>query len=188
MTSMTVSVSQASSAAPGDVAWSNATASVLRDNDGQMATSSPTYSSAPLTEYLTGSGVEQSLPGQGRVMGLILKLRKYHAGGERIRDEHVRLTIDGVASGDDKADQVSDWPTTESLVSYGSETDRWNLPITLHDVASGRLGFAIQARAATSGFFGSTAYVERSVIDVHYRPEQRLWAGTRRGGCWIAVR
>ena len=184
----TINVTTAASAPPGDAPWNNASASVLRDNDGQMASSNTSYSKFPLTEYLMGSGAEQRLTGQGRVLGIVLKFRKHHSGGERIRDEHVRLTLDGVATGDDKAETANDWPTAESLVTYGSDTDTWNVPMTLHDVASGRLGFAIQARAATSGLFTSTAFVEKVAIEVHHRPEQRLWGGRRTGGCWIGVR
>lgn len=101
-----------------------------------------------ISNYLTVTGFEFSIPSNATILGVIAEVERYGAMGAVI-DSVVKLIKGGVISGDNKADIINFWPTSDAYKTYGDSNDLWGLTLTPVDINLNDFGFAI---AGYSGF------------------------------------
>ena len=101
------------------------------------------------------------------------------AASDNILDVSVWLTTDGSGSqdGDNKAN-AGEWPTTETVRTYGSPTDTWNLSSLQPGVInSSSFGAAIQCTTAAGG----EAKIDSISITVYYTGAEEADLGVMHG-------
>lgn len=121
------------------------------------------------TQCLSVNHFNFAIPTGATINGIVLdveKKRSFGTGGSVV-DNGVQLMKAGVNVGTNKMDVVSDWPTTDTYVSYGSPTDLWGTTWTPTDINAVGFGAAI---ASISYFCGSTAVtsIDHVRITVYY--------------------
>lgn len=89
------------------------------------------------------------IPSYAEIKGIEVKVKRFDYGTENINssviDETVSLMINGVKTGDNKADIVSAWPSSATIKTYGSPTDLWGLDLT-SDSFNTKFGVEFQAK------------------------------------------
>lgn len=144
----------------GDSDWSNpgnATAS-----DGTFATVSLANSRETRELLLTNFGF--TIPSGASINGIETHVnRRASRGG--IQDAEHKL-YNAAHVGDDKADTVTDWPTTATERTYGSDSDDWNAGLTVSDINS--TDFGVLLRGANNSGASETLDVDYVSLTVYY--------------------
>lgn len=150
--------------AVGTVAWSNP--SNASADDGSYATASATV--VATTHYLKFLNPNPVLPA-GTVNGISITLnRKANNDGARnVVDATVSLVVGGAVTGDNKADAVTKWPTTDGDKTYGSSSDVWGVAPTVAQCNASDFGFVISA-TITSTVTSTIASIDSAVITFTY--------------------
>ena len=74
------------------------------------------------------------------------------SGDQTILDTEVYLqTDDNTLIGDNKADTSTAWSTTESYITYGGESDKWNATLTPAIVNATNFGVGVACIVSASG-------------------------------------
>lgn len=81
------------------------------------------------------------------VVGIEVQIDKY-GGDSFIRDSALYLLLSGVHQGDDKADTITIWQTsdTDSYVTYGGPVDEWNSGLRPQDIRDSSFGLEFSAQ------------------------------------------
>ncbi len=107
-----------------------------------------------------------------------IRVTVYYEDGDVV-DAQVRLIVDGVIVGANKADTVTQWPTADAERTYGGAADLWSITApTRTQVNASTFGCAI---AATKGSANGTVRVDRVRIRVYYTTgtatvPQKIWS------------
>jgi len=104
------------------------------------------------TDYLKVSNFGFTIPTSATICGIQVDVEKSAAallGLGSIKDNHA-LILKGNTAGNDNANGTN-WPTSNTYVSYGSNTDLWGLSWTAADINSSNFGFLFSANII--GFF-----------------------------------
>jgi len=119
----------------------------------------------------------------GTIDGIEVEIeRKRGAGsGSEITDYECKLVIGGSIVGDNKADLVTTWNTTDAIVTYGGASDLWGLTPTDSQINASDFGFAI--RPMDSQERGLDIHVDYIKITVYYTEGEgdEEGIGARRG-------
>lgn len=145
-------------------------------NEGNAQTSNNAYASSPGTTgggdntdstwlkgtVLTGgsggigAGVG-NIPDQARILGVVANWERKadnNSATDYAIDEGISLVVDNVITGDDKKDVVTKWPTTDTVKSYGSSTDKWGQTSISGSQVKGNFGMALAVRVFGTGLGG----------------------------------
>lgn len=80
-----------------------------------------------------------------------------------VRDDVVQFVVDGIISGQNKANTSDKWETTTETMAYGDSTDLWGMTLTADQVAL--IGVVIQVEF---GHNGADAFVDLVGLTVYY--------------------
>lgn len=120
-------------------AWSNP--SNAASDDGNSATVNLGFFGS--SDYLNITGFGFSIPADEEILGIIVTVNKSRAGlFSYIGDNDVRLIIGGSRTGDSRA-SATNYPVSESDVTYGADADLWGTTLTPAQVNSSDFGVAI---------------------------------------------
>lgn len=148
----------------GDVSWTNPGNAAASDN--LYATASlGTADTTDTTYYLMATGFGFNIPNGVTISGVVVEVER-RASGSGVRDYSVRLVVANTAVGSNNAFTATDWPTTDTYVTYGSATDLWGLTLTPADINSGGFGVAISATNTSTA--SRTAYIDHIRITIYY--------------------
>lgn len=167
-TPQTVNGSVSSTATSGatqgtGVAWTNP--GNVTSNDGAYAKAELSLSNGTTSaELLSSFGL--SVPDDATVTGVTVEVErsKFNSGNQT--DSVVSLALNGSVVGNNKADTATQWPATDTVVTYGSSTDTWGLSLTQAQAE------ALQLVIRTARVNGtSKAQVDYTRLTVYYTQE-----------------
>jgi len=117
------------------------------------------------SEPLFGTDLGFAIPLGAEVRGVTLHVRRRapKPSNEDVRDDEVRLALNGQADGDNRA--VHPWPDGFITVQYGGPTDTWGMALTPAIVNQSSFGVAL--RAANFGSAGF-AFVDTIEVEVTF--------------------
>jgi hypothetical protein len=146
------------------VSWQNTTAAKSEDGIGAVATLDNASNDESLELVTRDFGL--NVPTNARIEGVTVVIRKRASapGTTDMRDESVRLVINGNQTGSNKADD--EWSTAFANVTYGSEQERWTTELTPAKVNSPAFGLAL--RAKNHGSINTVAEVDTVTVRVTY--------------------
>ncbi len=146
-----------------EVAWTNVESAKVQD-DLVAATLLGTIDDTSRFLVLTGYGFV--IPATASIRGVKVTVRARAVGGSSgaLRDESVRLVVDGVPVGQSKAG--TRWSGTFSTVDYGGPAMLWNAALTPANVSAVTFGVSFQM-----GYHGpgeSTGQVDTIAVTITY--------------------
>lgn len=127
----------------GTVAWTNP--SNAGADDGSYAECSTL--DGEITEYLKGTNLGFSIPSSKTILGIVVQVEKRctaGGAGNNYIDENAKLVKAGSIVGDNKAKSTR-WPITDTMLTYGSDTDLWGTTWTPDEINASDFGFVINA-------------------------------------------
>ena len=143
--------------------WSNPGNALVSDNARATVSLSAGGSSS---EDLTATGFGFSIPSTATVVGVEVAVERRRTGGNT-EDTSVRLVTASGPVGADKADTGTNWPTTDTVKTYGGAADAWSAGLTPADVNGS--GFGVRLSAENDGLLSSsTAEVDDVRVTVYY--------------------
>ncbi len=145
---------------PGAAVWASLTEAKTANN--AWATAGLNNSAS---QYLKLTNFGLSIPSGATINGVSIAVdRMATAAAGDIRDESVKLVKGGTISGTEHAATGTEWPTADTVATYGSSSDLWGTTLTQADVTGSGFGVAIAARnLAGSGSFAKVDYVTITV-------------------------
>ena len=142
----------------------------LRVKDQQYATVS--LAGYKRSTLLKASGLPLDIPANAHINGLRLTVTGRSTGTGAIAETDVRLTMGGIAQGENKAETagLAAWATSEQDVvwSYGGEYDTWGLDLTEEMLSSLDFGYQLQIRNRLSGQMDVS--IDDITMTVYYTP------------------
>lgn len=156
----------------GTNAWNNVTNGCA--DDGSVASISGS------SQYLKATTLAASVPSMAVIQGVVAEVKKQATSGQFVLDTSVRLYVNGVVSGNDKA-KAGDWVDTGlTYYTYGSPTDTWGLSLTGADVNNSGFGLAFASQKDAGGT--QTANVDAIRFTFYYLVNTTINNGTLKGG------
>lgn len=149
----------------GGAAWSTGNAG-SSNNVYDLVTP---LSGAP-TDYLdlTNFGfLVGDVPAGAIIDGITVAIeRKRNASFDPCNDSTIQLILAGTAQGDNKA-TATDWPTSDTVATYGGAADKWGLSPTQAQVIASNFGVRISI-VDPSVTFGASATIDGVTIVINY--------------------
>lgn len=127
------------------------------------------YYTLPKTDglRLTNFSFSGVLPADAEIKGIEVDIERSVDTGTDVVDDLVQLVVGGSLTGDDKADGVTAWPTSEAVANYGGSTDLWGLTPTRAQVVASDFGVEIRATKGSS-VTDIQARIDHVTITIHY--------------------
>lgn len=150
----------------GNTSWSYT--GNVGSSDNSDARSS--LSGGRISNYLVATDFGFSVPANATITGIQVDIER--ADGNRsssayLRDNSVKIVKRGSITGSDHANTSQDWPTSDQVASYGSDSDLWGTAWTPADINSSNFGAALSVRN-TSSSRSEDAYVDAMRVTVFY--------------------
>ncbi len=151
--------------AVGSIAWGSMS-DVYSSNDVYATISLGAPSS--IGHYLTATGFNINVPTTATILGIIVEVEKRQISGS-VKDYAVRVIKSGSIGSTDRS-LATTWPTSETVVSYGSGGDLWGTTWTPAQINAVDFGVAIAAQDNIIG--GSLGWVDHIRVTVFYTMAQ----------------
>ncbi len=120
-----------------------------------------------ISHYLKATSYGFSIPSTATILGITVEIEKKCSSATGCIDSSVRLIKGGVVSGNDKADIVTDYPTSDNIYkSYGGSSDLWGLTLTPADINAIDFGVAFASERTAGG--SQTFSVDHIKVTVYY--------------------
>jgi hypothetical protein len=134
-------------------------------NPGNITADDGSYAGVVLTGFgpsrtLRGSNfgfTSSDIPAGAFITGIEVKIERSASDANRINDTHVYIVPNGSAgsvsdrAGDNKADTVTKWPTSDTAAVYGSSSDTWSAGLTRAQAISSNFAVDLQATTTVGG-------------------------------------
>jgi len=134
-------------------------------NDGNYAVQFQTDTDTG--DILQGLELAKKIPDKAIVLGLQVRVER-HATITSSTDVTVQLFKNGTLQGDNKADTVTFWPTTDTdiFANYGGVDDLWSLAWTSADINASNFGIGFAGKVGTAN---NTLNVDQIQIAITYK-------------------
>lgn len=153
------------------IAWANPSNAASSNDTRAIAAS---LSSTAPSERLRVTNFGFTVPGDATIVGIKdrIERREQNNAGSGLRDFEVKQIVGGSVTGENKADTVTEWPTSDTSKEYGGETDLWTLTPTVAQVNTSNFGTALIAETAGVGSSGDAEvdYIEKTVYYTEAAP------------------
>lgn len=159
----------ADSNALGTITWSNP--SNIKVSDNARATAN--LNAFNTTHYIKATGFGFTIPAGATILGIKVDIERSRAGGTsgEVRDSQVKIIHGDTSLGTtNKADIVTNWPTSDAVASYGNTSDLWGDNWSPADVNSANFGVALSV-TGSSASTNRTANVDVVQITITYIKE-----------------
>lgn len=125
------------------------------------------YYSIPSTnsDFLDATTFGFNVPTSATINGVKVEIERSQAASGSVKDVTVRLLKAGTATGDNKADTTSSWPTSDTTATYGGAADLWGATLNASDVNATNFGVTLKVEG-NAGV--DTARVDYVRITVYY--------------------
>lgn len=166
----------ANDASAGVTAWAgpgNITA-----NDATYAAASPANGST--SQLLVGTAFGFSIPDGATINGVEVSVERKSASA-LCRDFSITLYQAGAAAGDNKADTGTQWPTSDTVATYGGAADTWGLSLSAADVNDAGFGVAVRCEKNNAGL--GAASVDYLSVTITYTEASGIASRSMMMGC-----
>ena len=121
------------------------------------------------TDWLRLSNFGFSIPTGVTIDGILVEIDCY-VSSTNVRDLELNLHIGGITSGDNKAETLENWPTSDndSYRTYGNNSDTWNSGYSYADINNVSFGVQYRMKNARNGPSSYRSYVDHIKITVYY--------------------
>ena len=137
----------ADDATVGTIAWSNPDNAKVSDDSYATVT---VVESQVVTHYLKATNFGFSIPAGATIDGILVEIEKKSVAQIIMRDSAVRIVkADASFGATNKGDTVSNWPNTDTYVSYGASNDLWDEAWTAEDINNANFGVVLSADLQT---------------------------------------
>ena len=155
---------------PGTVVNDNSTGTIPWVNPGNATTSDDADATCTLSvkgNYLKATNFGFAIPADATINGILVEFEKDQDGAaiDAISDNAVRIVKGGVIGSTDRK-LGSLWPTSDTYVSHGSNSDLWSETWTPADINSNGFGVAISPTYSYAGI--GTARIDHIRITAYY--------------------
>lgn len=152
----------------GSVSWSNYTN--VTSSDDLYTTVTTGVFIGTISYYIKSTNFGFSVPNGATIDGVVVSVERHKTGAPNAKDSSLRLVIGGSITGDDKADTVTVWPTSDGTATYGSSSDLWGTMPSASDVNASNFGIVLATTGGTGGGGGQDAnfFVDHITITVYY--------------------
>ncbi len=135
------------------------------DDRGAHVDLTGTGTSNSVSEALIATGLGLGVPAGAEIRGATVRIRRRapKSSNEDVRDDDVRLTVNGQPAGDSRA--AHPWTDDFLEIEYGGPTDFWGIPLT-HALVN-QSSFGVILRAKNFGSAGE-AIVEKIEVEVTF--------------------
>lgn len=133
-------------------------------NDATFADASPGSMAGGASHYLVASNFGFAIASDQIIDGIKVQFEVKNNAGTTI-DNAVRIVKGGVIGSTDKSD-ATPWPGSETLRTYGSDSDLWGESWTPADINDSSFGCALSCVNSGGDSQGSVDYV-RITVDHH---------------------
>jgi hypothetical protein len=142
---------------------------------GNITTSGPPYTMVTLqtleiSHYLQASAYGFQVPSGSTIDGITVVINRMSSGADTpyLRDYQVSLIKDGVISGENKADNETDWPFSYlETATYGGVSDLWGTTWTVDDINDADFGVVL-AVTNPNNSMQRTATLDYIQVTVNY--------------------
>lgn len=159
--------------------WSTGSVVFASDDSRATATFSDVDTGPGATLEATGFGF--AIPTNASIQGIVVEVeRSVAAGSGNIRDFSVLIVKNGSATGTNKADTGTNWPSVDAYKTYGGSADLWGTTWLPADINASNFG--IQLRATSTGIpvdNFKTARIDHIRITVHYTENATVAASNK---------
>jgi hypothetical protein len=145
--------------------WANPDKITAYSYTGPHATWSPDAQS--YSPWLKGDNYGFNIPSSATIDGIRIEIERYSTLADKAKDSSLRLAVNGVLKGNDKADTVNYYLSTFSCYRHGSSTDKWGTTWTPNDINN------IEVYLSSYKLAGScTVYVNYVTVRVWYTDDE----------------
>jgi len=121
------------------------------------------------TNYIKATGFGFSIPSGATIDGIIVEVRRSRSAQYQTKDSVASIVVNGSISSSNKADTVTNWPTTYTYKTYGSSSDVWGEALTSTIINASDFGFVLSCYNYRWGKNNSTfANIDHIRITVYY--------------------
>ncbi|MCL5409422.1 MAG: hypothetical protein M1607_01005 [Patescibacteria group bacterium] len=156
-------------------ASSGTLSSAINADDSSYAQCSPSDSGGvtQICAYLNATNfgfTTSDIPTGSTIDGVYAEVYRYVNTAARLRDNDVRLIVNGSVAGNNKADTVNNWTNAWVLANYGGETDTWGVSGGISDtyVRQTNFGMAFSIRKITTSSNAYTGQVDYIRMTIYY--------------------
>ena len=134
-----------------------------------------------VSQCLVTSNYGFNIPSPAEIKGIEVSIERHTSMGVGmlVQDSSVKIVKGGVITGSEHADLLVDWPTTDAVKTYGSNSDLWGTAWTPADINDPGFGASLSVVDT-----GNTANVDVIQIKVFYD----LCASAPAVGCRTALK
>lgn len=157
----------ADDASVGSQAWSNPGNVTAED----ATNASVGLSSSETSHYLKATQFGFAIPATATIVGVLVRVkRKADNVTLLMADDAVKLTVGGSVVGDNKADTLTNWPSSLGFAEYGGSGDMWGLTAsTLNPTNVNASTFGVVVAVNAQGAMGpENAYIDYIEITITY--------------------
>lgn len=148
----------------GNISWSNT--SNAGASDGSK-TSASALIIGDVSNYLVVKGFGFNITSPANICGIEVEIERSASGLLQIvKDNSIRIIKEGVITGANKAG-LANWPGSDALTSYGSNSDLWGETWLVSDINSGEFGVAISTNLTSLSALPS-AHIDGVRVTVYY--------------------
>lgn len=123
-----------------------------------------------------------ALPSDAGLGGIVVEVRRdagwildKHGNGADIRDMSVRLVMNDIIVGENKANTSLSWlQSTPAVCLYGGPTDHWQTSLELDKLNAANFGVAFSVNNSVSNMFAVNAFVDFIRVTI-YEGGRPLW-------------
>ena len=151
----------------GAFAWTNPNNCFLDDN---VYATAGNNNGTRLSNTLEAKGFNFNIPLNAKICGVVVGLRRFasaNTGTNNVKDADIRLLSNNVITGTSHASISTAWPTAETLVNYGSNSDSWGVTLTGFEVTSNGFGVGL-ATTITRATGTVNAQVDQVIVTLYY--------------------
>lgn len=168
----------------GTTGWGTPEQIELADGSSASVVSPGIWTSAPLV----GKDFRLGLPSDAGLGGIVVEIRRdagwlldKHGNQADIRDLSVRLVMDDIIVGENKANAVLSWlKSTPTTCVYGGPADHWQISLELSKLNASNFGVALQVGNSVDNMFAVNAFVDFIRVTI-YEGGRSLWVANPLG-------
>lgn len=157
----------ADDSAYGTHGWSNPNNAKVSDN----SYASVSASFGGNTHYLKATNFGFAIPSGATINGVSVSIERKSTVGSpnTVKDNVVKLVKGGTVSGSNYADTGTNWPSSDTVKTYGGSADLWGLSLTDSDVNASNFGVVLAAAMGSIiGKNACSAFVDLITITITY--------------------
>jgi hypothetical protein len=142
------------------------------------------------SQTLSATNFGFTLPTDASIKGIQVSIGRFRSGGStgEIQDNSLRLIKGGSVTGNNNGATSVNWPTSETVASYGTTTDLWGSSWNVSDINASNFGVALVVdNTNTFSFLGTrTANIDYIQVSITYAvPGTLNWYTVSSGGTAI---